>query len=112
MGIADPSSAYDASIRLYEWSIQAPLHAMQPAIIQRIKLMPPLPAPLLTRVGVLKIPLPICWPTTRNPPLQYVTTLRCSRSEWRGRSWDPSIVASRDMTLRIGRRKLYLAMVE
>ena len=58
--------------------VQAPLQAIQPAIIQRIKLMPTLPAPLLTRAGVLKIPLPICWLTTRPTPLQYDTTFICS----------------------------------
>ena len=46
---------------------------------QTIKLMPTLPALRLTRAGELKIPLPICRPTTRLSPLQYVTVFNFSR---------------------------------
>jgi len=47
-------------------------------MIHTIKLIPTLPALRLTSAGELKMPLPICRPTTRLSPLQYVTVLSFS----------------------------------
>src|SRR5271168_171496 len=60
-------------------SVHAPVQARHPAATQTIKLIPTLPALRLTRAGELNIPLPICRPTTRLSPLQYVTVFSFSR---------------------------------
>lgn len=59
-GIADPSSAYDATCQpIRREIVQAPVQARQPATTHTIKLIPTLPALRFTNAGELKIPLPI-----------------------------------------------------
>ncbi len=64
---------------LWYGNVHAPVQAKQPATTQTIKLIPTLPALRFTNAGELKIPLPICRPTTRLRPLRYVTVFIFSR---------------------------------